>query len=53
MDEAEADNLSHRVDVAVAIKRSCGDNFAFESVDVIQVKDLFSSRLSSESSSPG
>ena len=39
--------------VASIIKRSCGDDFAFDSVRVIQVKDLFSSLVSLKCSSPG
>jgi len=39
--------------VASIIKRSCSDDFAFDSVRVIQVKDLFSSLVSLKCSSPG
>lgn len=47
----DANIWTHRV--ASIIKRSCGDDFALDSVRVIQVKDLFSSLVSLKSSTPG
>jgi len=51
MAEVEANDWTRRV-VSV-VKRSCGDDFAFKSVRVIEIKDLLGSHLSSKSSAPG
>ena len=51
MTQMDANIWTHRV--ASIIKRSCGDDFALDSVRVIEVKDLFSSLVSLKSSTPG
>ena len=47
--EASRQNLR----VVSVVKRSCGNSVAFESVRVIEVKDLLNSRLSTKSLAPG
>jgi len=47
----DASRLNLRV--ASVVKRSYGDSIAFESVHVIEVKDLLNSRLSAKSFAAG
>ena len=47
----EASVWTHRV--ASVVKQSCGDDFAFASVRVIELKDLVGSLVSLKSSAPG
>jgi len=51
MAQAEADSWNRRV--ASVVKRHCGNDFPLQSVGVIEVKDLSSTRLSSKSCAPG
>jgi len=51
MASKEANNWTRRV--ASVVKKSCGVNCVLESVCIIEVKDLLSTRLSLKSSTAG